>query len=147
MDPLEEGAVHPAMPQGSIGHGAQSSDEFRIATDRPQVNDRRKTNIRLRYVIPGTEVMRIKEEFISAIRIGGRIQSLMLKQNQGNDAQAGHSRDVKSMATAFESLNRSLETFLTRLPRTNERREKSRRVLKKPRWYKDESDGCFDSWI
>ena len=35
------------------------------------------------------------------------------------DAQAGHSRDATAMATAFEPLNRSLETFLTRLSRTN----------------------------
>ena len=49
------------------------------------------------------------------------------------DTQAGHSRDATAMATAFEPLNRSLETFLTRLSRTNERSEKSRRVFKKPR--------------
>ena len=61
--------------------------------------------------------------------------------------QAGHSRDATAMATAFEPLNRSLETFLTRLSRTNERSEKSRRVFKKPRCYKDESDGCIDTWI
>ena len=63
------------------------------------------------------------------------------------DTQAGHSRDATAMATAFEPLNRSLETFLTRLSRTNERSEKSRRVFKKPRCYKDESDGCIDTWI
>ena len=51
------------------------------------------------------------------------------------------------MATAFEPLNRSLETILTRLSRSNERSEKSRRVFKKPRCYKDESDGCIDTWI
>ena len=47
------------------------------------------------------------------------------------------------MATAFEPLNRSLETFLTTLSKTNERSEKSRRVFKKPRCYKDKSD----TWI
>ena len=51
------------------------------------------------------------------------------------------------MATAFEPLNRSSETFLTRLSRTNERSEKSRRVFKKPSCYKDKSDGCIDTWI
>ena len=51
------------------------------------------------------------------------------------------------MAKAFEPLNRSLETFPTRLSRTNERCEKSRRVFKKPRCYKVESDGCIDIWI
>ena len=48
----------------------------------------------------------------------------------GNDTQAGHSRDATSMATAFEPLNRSLETFLMWLSRTNERSEKSRRFLR-----------------
>ena len=67
--------------------------------------------------------------------------------SEGDDAQAGHSRDATSMATAFEPLNRSLETFLTRLFRTSERSEKSRRVFKKPICYKDESDGCIDNWI
>ena len=61
------------------------------------------------------------------------------------DTQAGHSRDATAMATAFEPLNRSLETFLTRLSRTNECSEKSRRVFKKPRCYKDESDRCIDT--
>ena len=61
--------------------------------------------------------------------------------------QAGHSRDATAMVTAFELLNRSLETFLTRLSRTIERSKKSRRVFKKPRCYKDESDGCIDTWI
>ena len=64
-----------------------------------------------------------------------------------DDTQAGHSRDATAMATAFEPLNRSLETFLTRLSRTNERSEKSRIVFNKPRCYKDESDGCIDTWI
>ena len=63
------------------------------------------------------------------------------------DTHAGHSRDAMAMATAFEPLNRSLETFLTRISRTNERSEKSRRVFKKPRCYKDDSDGCIDTWI
>ena len=65
----------------------------------------------------------------------------------GDDTQAGHSRDATAMATAFEPLNRPLETFLTRLSRTNERCEKSRRVFKKPRCYKDESDSYIDTWI
>ena len=70
-----------------------------------------------------------------------------LTRSRCEDTQAGHSRDATVMATAFEPLNRSLETFLTRLSRTNERSEKSRRVFKKPRCYKDESDGCIDTWI
>ena len=87
----------------------------------------------------------LERETLTAIRIAGmhRIQPL----TSCEDTQAGHSRDATAMATAFEPLNRSLETFLTRLSRTNKRSEKSRRVFKKPRCYKGESDGCIDTWI
>ena len=47
----------------------------------------------------------------------------------------------------FEPLNRSLETFITKLSKSTERGERSRRTLKKPKSYKDESDGCIDTWI
>ena len=40
--------------------------------------------------------------------------------SEGNDAQAGHSRGAISMATAFEPLNRSMETVLARLSRASE---------------------------
>ena len=76
IDPLEEEAVHPAMPQGTIGHGAQTSEKFRPATDRPQMNDRRKTHMRLGDGIPGTGVKRIIEEVIPAIRTEEKIQGL-----------------------------------------------------------------------
>ena len=153
MDPLEVGAVHQAMPQRIIEHGAQTSEEVQLATDRPQTNDRRKAHMRLGEVIPGTVVMRAQggvmratEESIRAIRTEGKFQ-VQNPYEGGNDTKAGHSRDATSMATAFEPLNRSLETFLTRLSRTNERSKKSRREFKKPGCYKDESDGCIDTWI
>ena len=75
MDPLEGGAVHQAMPQGTIERGAQTSEEVQLATDRPQTNDRRKIHMRLGDVIPGAGVMRVKEETIPATRTGGKIQS------------------------------------------------------------------------
>ena len=51
------------------------------------------------------------------------------------------------MVTPFETLNRSLKTFLTRVSSENERSENSKRVFKKPIYYKNESDGCKDTWI
>ena len=74
MDPLEEGAVHQAMPQGIVEHGAHTSEEVQLATDRPQTNDRRKVHMRLGDLIPGTGVMRAKEETIPAIRTEGKFQ-------------------------------------------------------------------------
>ena len=47
MGPLEVGAVHQAMPQGIIEHGAQKVEQFQQGTDRPQTNDRRKAHMRL----------------------------------------------------------------------------------------------------
>ena len=57
------------------------------------------------------------------------------------------SQDTTMYASMFESLNRSLETFITKLSKSTERGERSRRTLKKPKSYKDESDGCIDTWI
>ena len=76
MDPLEVGAVHQAMPQGIIEHGAQTAEQAQQATDRPQTNDRRKAHMRLGEVIPVTGDMRIqggvmkaKGKTVPAIRI------------------------------------------------------------------------------
>ena len=57
------------------------------------------------------------------------------------------SQDTTMYASMFEPLNRSLETFITKLSKSTERGERSRRTLKKPKSYKDESDGCIDTSI
>ena len=57
------------------------------------------------------------------------------------------SQDTTMYASMFEPLNRSLETFITKLSKSTDRGERSRRTLKKPKSYKDESDGCIDTWI
>ena len=57
------------------------------------------------------------------------------------------SQDTTMYASMFEPLNRSLETFITKLSKSIERGERSRRTLKKPKSYKDESDGWIDTWI
>ena len=57
------------------------------------------------------------------------------------------SQDTTMYASMFETLNRSLETFITKLSKSTERGERSRKTLKKPKSYKDESDGCINTWI
>ena len=54
MDPLEAGAVHQAMPQGIIEHGARTVEQVQRRTDRPLMNDQRKAHMRLGEVIPVT---------------------------------------------------------------------------------------------
>ena len=142
MDPLEEEAVHPAMAHGTIGNGPKHQRKFnwqqtdlkrpkqdRHATGRCDFRNWCHANQGRSH--PSDSDRRENPEPLSG----------------GNDAQVGHSRDATSRATAFEPLNSSLETFLTRLSRTNERSEKTRRVFKKPRCYKDKCDGCIDTWI
>ena len=53
------------------------------------------------------------------------------------------SQDTTMYASMFEPLNRPLETFITKLSKSTERGERSRRTLKKPKSYKDESYGCM----
>ena len=50
-------------------------------------------------------------------------------------------------ASLFEPLNKSFETFITKLSKSTEKGERSRRTLKKTKSYKDESDGYIDTWI
>ena len=57
------------------------------------------------------------------------------------------SQDTTMYASMFEPLNRSLEMFIAKLLKSTERGDKSRRTLKKSKSYKDESDGCIDTWI
>ena len=57
------------------------------------------------------------------------------------------SQDTTVYASRFQPLNRPLETFITKLSKSTERGEKSRRTLKKPKSFKDESDDCIDTWI
>ena len=50
------------------------------------------------------------------------------------------SQDTTMYDSMFEPLNRSLDTLFTKLSKSTERGEKSRRTLKKPKSYKDDSD-------
>ena len=50
-------------------------------------------------------------------------------------------------ASMFEPLNRYLETSIAKISKSTERGERSRRTLKKPKYYKDESDGCIGTWL
>ena len=85
MDPLEAGAVHQAMPQGVMEHGARTVEQVQRGTDRPLTNDQRKANMRPGEVIPATGgmqarggVMWAKRETLTVIRFAGmhRTQSL-----------------------------------------------------------------------
>ena len=56
--------------------------------------------------------------------------------------------DAMTWASTWEMMNRTLEAFATRNTDSNDRREgKSRKTFKKPKEFKDDSDGCIDIWV
>ena len=51
-------------------------------------------------------------------------------------------------ASTWEMMNRTLEAFATRNTDSSERGGgKSKKTFKKPKEFKDDSDGCIDTWV
>ena len=51
-------------------------------------------------------------------------------------------------ASTWEMMNRTLEAFATRNTDSSDRgSNKSRKTFKKPKEFKDNSDGCIDTWV
>ena len=56
--------------------------------------------------------------------------------------------DAMTWASTWEMMNRTLEAFATRNTNSSDRRDgKSRKTFKKPKEFKDDSDGCIDTWV
>ena len=56
--------------------------------------------------------------------------------------------DAMTWASTWEMMNRTLEAFATRNTDSSDRREgKTRKTFKKPKEFKDDSDGCIDTWV
>ena len=56
--------------------------------------------------------------------------------------------DVMTWASTWEMMNRTLEAFATRNTDSSDRgSNKSWKTFKKPKEFKDDSDGCIDTWV
>ena len=56
--------------------------------------------------------------------------------------------DAMTWASTWEMMNRTLEAFATRNTDSSDRgSNKSRKTFKKPKAFKDDSDGCIDTWV
>ena len=56
--------------------------------------------------------------------------------------------DAMTWASTWEMMNRTLEAFATRNTDSSDRGSgKSRKTFKKPKEFKDDSDGCIDTWV
>ena len=56
--------------------------------------------------------------------------------------------DAMTWASTWEMMNRTLEAFATRNTESSERGiGKFRKTFEKPKEFKDDSDGCIDTWV
>ena len=56
--------------------------------------------------------------------------------------------DAMTWASTWEMMNMTLEAFATRNTDSSDGRDgKSRKTFKKPKEFKDDSDGCIDTWV
>ena len=56
--------------------------------------------------------------------------------------------DAMTRASTWKMMNRTLEAFATRNTDSSDRgSNKSRKTFKKPKEFKDDSDGCIDTWV
>ena len=56
--------------------------------------------------------------------------------------------DVMTWASTWEMMNRTLEAFATRNTDSSDRESnKSRKTFKKPKEFKNDSDGCIETWV
>ena len=85
MDPLEAGAVHQAMPQGVIQHGARTVERVQRGTDKPRTNDQRKAHMRLGEAILATWGIQARGGYDLRTRLShillGDLETLWLKKN------------------------------------------------------------------
>ena len=63
-------------------------------------------------------------------------------------SHTGVQLDAMTWANTWEMMNRTLEAFATRNTYSSDRGSgKSRKTFKKPKEFKDDSDGCIDTWV
>ena len=56
--------------------------------------------------------------------------------------------DAMTWANTWEMMNKTLEAFVTKNTDSSDRGSgKSRKTLRKPKEFKDDSDGCLDTWV
>ena len=86
----------------------------------------------------------------------GRGSKIIMEGGNSNTTNAGEDSstntneapDAMTRASTCDMMNRTLEAFATRNTDSSERGSgKSRKIFKKPKEFKDDSDGCIDTWV
>ena len=91
-----------------------------------------------------------------AVSIAPTVAKTIMKNGTSNTtsgpgdstASSNAGPDAMTWASTWEMMNRTLEAFATRNTNSSDRRDgKSRKTFKKPKEFKDDSDGCIDTWV
>ena len=91
-----------------------------------------------------------------AISIAPTVAKTIMKNGTSNTtsgpgdstASSNAGPDALTWASTWEMMNKTLEAFATRNTNSSDRRDgKSRKTFKKPKEFKDHSDGCIDTWV
>ena len=81
----------------------------------------------------------------TAMKVGA---SNSTRRSEDPGSHTGVQTDAMTWAGTWEMMNRTLEAFATRNTDTSDRGSgKSRKTFKKPKEFKDDSDGCIDTWV
>ena len=70
------------------------------------------------------------------------------RKPRDSSAHTSITPDAMTWANTWELMNRTLEAFTKRNTESSDiRGGKSRKTFKKPKEFKDDSDGCIDTWV
>ena len=127
-----------------------STSQDRPAADRTQGN-------RVDFVEPQrnkrqSTPLPLTRDAVSTAPVGAKtiMKSGTANTTSGPGDSTTHSNvgpDAMTWASTWEMINRTLEAFATRITDSSDRGGgKSRKTFKKPKEFKDDSDGCIDTW-
>ena len=106
----------------------------------PQRNKRQSTPL------PLTRVVNTAPVAAKTLMKSGTANTTSVPGDSTTHSNAGP--DAMTWASTWEMMNMTLEAFATRNTDWSDRGGgKSRKLFKKPKEFKDDSDGCIDTWV
>ena len=133
-----------AILRNSTSHERPAADRTqgnRVDFVEPQRNKRQSTPLPLT-----RDTVSIAPTAAKTIMKNGTSSTTSGPGDSTSNSNAGP--DAMTWASTWEMMNRTLKAFATRNTDSSDKREgKSRENFKKPREFKDDSDGCIDTWV
>ena len=123
-----------------VRQAADRSQGNRVDFVEPQRNKRQSTPL------PLTRAVDTAPAAAKTIMKSGTAKTTSGPGDSTTHSNAGP--DAMTWASTWEMMNRTLDAFATRNTESSDRGGgKSRKTFKKPKEFKDDSDGCIDIWV